>query len=116
MKLLISIIVNIVLCIIYMCGIEHINQYKPIALWDVSLGITFKYSVVTLFFSMFLEMLLDVYLKKKIVKIIPVICPLFYWISYYKIFPYRFLIFITFVIIIYTIYSLYLILINKLLK
>lgn len=104
-RILTSIIINITLCIIYSFCVECLNCYKPIAHRDISLGITFRFSIIILFITLFVEMLIDLYLKNKIIKWIPIIFPLFYWASYYSVFPYRFIAFIALNITIYFIYT-----------
>lgn len=41
MKILISFIMNIILCIAYCLCIDMVNIYKPIAHMDISMGILF---------------------------------------------------------------------------
>lgn len=112
-RILTSIIINIILCIIYSFCVECFNCYKPIVYWAISLGITFRLSIIILFITLFFEMLIDLYLKNKIIKWIPIIFPLFYWASYYRVFPYRFIAFIALNITIYFIYTFVLIFIRK---
>ena len=44
MKIFISFIMNIILCIAYCLCIDMVNIYKPIAHMDISMGILFRRS------------------------------------------------------------------------
>ena len=49
MKIFISFIMNIILCIAYCLCIDMVNIYKPIAHMDISMGILFRIGVILMF-------------------------------------------------------------------
>lgn len=53
-------------------------------------------------------MLIFFFIKNKLVRWIPLILPLLYWLTYYQIFPYRLIVYIFLNITIYLLYSMYL--------
>ena len=107
-KIVSSVIVNILLCLIYYWLVEIFNLYKPIIHWNISFGITFQFGVIILFITLFIEMLIFFFIKNKLVRWIPLILPLLYCLTYYHIFPYRLIVYIFLNITIYLLYSMYL--------
>lgn len=97
---------NIVLCAGYLVCMDQINAYKPLEHWDVSMGITFRFSLVTLFVTLFAGMLIAFYTEKKSLLWLPVILPILYWMDCRAVLPYRSVAFTGLNIAIYSIYIL----------
>ena len=52
MKIFISFIMNIILCIAYCLCIDMVNIYKPIAQMDISMGILFRIGAILMFLTL----------------------------------------------------------------
>ena len=81
MKIFISFIMNIILCIAYCLCIDMVNIYKPIAHMDISMGILFRIGVM--------GMLAVRFTKRKYLMALPMIIPILLWSAYIGVFPYR---------------------------
>ena len=63
---------------------------------------------MTAFLMVAIAMLMLFFINNKLVRWIPLILPLLYWLTYYQIFPYRLIVYIFLNITIYLLYSMYL--------
>lgn len=104
---LLSIFLNIVLCIIYIIFMNMINLYSPLEHWNISFTITFKLSIVVLFITLVLAMIIILYIKNKYIILSPIFLLIFYWLDIYQILPIRSIMFLILNIIIYSIYCLF---------
>lgn len=114
-KLVYSIVLNVALCIIYAICVDQVNSYKPIE-WNISMGITFRLSIIVLSIALFLEMWIIFYVHRKYIYWLPILIPVSYWVNYCNLFPYRFIVFIVLNIVVYLIYTVAIIYITKYLK
>ena len=89
MKILISFIMNIILCIAYCLCIDMVNIYKPIAHMDISMGILFRIGVILMFLTLLMGMLAVRFTKRKYLMALPMIIPILLWSAYIGVFPYR---------------------------
>lgn len=92
-KLVYSIVLYVALCIICAICVNLVNPYKPIE-WDISMGITFRLSIMVLFIALFLEMWMIFYVLRKYIYWLPILIPVSYWVNNCNLFPYRFIVFI----------------------
>ena len=65
MKIFISFIMNIILCIAYCLCIDMVNIYKPIAQMDISMGILFRIGAILMFLTLLMGMLAVRFTKRK---------------------------------------------------
>lgn len=89
MKIFISFIMNIILCIAYCLCIDMVNIYKPIAHMDISMGILFRIGVILMFLTLLMGMLAVRFTKRKYLMALPMIIPILLWSAYMGVFPYR---------------------------
>ena len=89
MKIFISFIMNIILCIAYCLCIDMVNIYKPIAHMDISMGILFRIGVMVMFLTLLIGMLAVRFTKRKYLMALPIIIPILLWSTYIGVFPYR---------------------------
>lgn len=89
MRIFIPFIMNITLCVVYSLCIEQINIYKPIAHMDISTGILFRLSIMVMFLTLLIGMLVVRFTKRKYLMVLPIIMPILLWSAYINIFPYR---------------------------
>lgn len=89
MKKYIPAILSIIFCIVYCLCISLVNIYRPIVHMDISIGILLRLSVIVMFLTLLIGMLIVQFIKKKYSAVIPVIIPIVLWGSYMKLFPYR---------------------------
>ena len=90
MKIFISFIMNIILCIAYCLCIDMVNIYKPIAHMDISMGILFRIGVILMFLTLLMGMLAVRFTKRKYLMALPMIIPILLWSAYIGVFPYRY--------------------------
>ena len=81
---------NIIICVIFLLGIDLINWVCPLAKQDVAMGITFRFGAVVLFVSLLIVLLINLLLsRRKIYFFIPYLICFAYWISGVQAMPYR---------------------------
>ena len=90
MRVILLIILNIIICVIFLLGIDLINWVCPLAKQDVAMGITFRFGAVVLFVSLLIVLLINLLLsRRKIYFFIPYLICFAYWISGVQAMPYR---------------------------
>ncbi len=90
MRVILLIILNIIICVIFLLGIDLINWVCPLAKQDVAIGITFRFGAVVLFVSLLIVLLINLILsRRKIYFFIPYLICFAYWISGVQAMPYR---------------------------
>ena len=104
MKKYIPVILSIIFCIAYCFCISLVNIYRPIAHMDISIGILLRLSVIVMFLTLLIGMLIVQFTKRKYLAIIPVIMPILLWGSYMKLFPYRSFIYMGISVLVYFTY------------
>ena len=82
MKIFISFIMNIILCIAYCLCIDMVNIYKPIAQMDISMGILFRIGAILMFLTLLMGMLAVRFTKRKYLMALPMIIPILLWSAY----------------------------------
>lgn len=104
MKIYIPIILNIIFSMAYCFCISLVNTYRPITHMDISIGVLLRLSIIVMFLTLLIGMLMAQSTKRKYLTIIPLIIPILLWGSYIKLFPYRSFIYMGISILIYLIY------------
>lgn len=89
MRIFIPFIMNMTLCVVYSLCIEQINIYKPIAHMNISTGILFRLSIMVMFLTLLIGMLVVRFTKRKYLMVLPIIMPILLWSTCINIFPYR---------------------------
>lgn len=104
MKIYIPIILNIIFCMAYCFCISQVNIYSPITHMDISTGILLRLSVIVMFLTLLIGMLIVQSTKRKYLTVIPLSIPILLWGSYIKLFPYRSFVYMGISALIYLIY------------
>lgn len=104
MKIYIPIILNIIFSMAYCFCISQVNTYRPITHMDISIGVLLRLSIIVMFLTLLIGMLMAQSTKRKYLTIIHLIIPILLWGSYIKLFPYRSFIYMGISILIYLIY------------
>lgn len=88
----------------YCFCISQVNTYRPITHMDISIGVLLRLSIIVMFLTLLIGMLMAQSTKRKYLTITPLIIPILLWGSYIKLFPYRSFIYMGISILIYLIY------------
>lgn len=110
MKFIFSIMLNLFICIVNLLELSLINTLVPIPHYDLSFGLSFLGSIVTLFIAQVVSMLIALCFNNPKLRIIPLVAMLIFWADTFDIMPHRS---IVYCIISILTFSLYLLLLNR---